>query len=72
VQATDLRAGAALVLLALSIAGESVVENVFYIDRGYQNLERSLASLGADIKRQAVPAAETEEISLRQPDICPC
>ncbi|MGI5892440.1 MAG: UDP-N-acetylglucosamine 1-carboxyvinyltransferase [Bacillota bacterium] len=69
VKATDLRAGAALVLLALASQGESIVENVCYIDRGYQSLEKSLYSLGADIKRQSVPL---EEKALMQINVCPC
>ena len=51
VRATDLRAGAALVIAGLAANGSTVVENVEYIDRGYQCLERTLQSLGADIVR---------------------
>ena len=51
VQAGDLRGGAALVIAALAAEGESRVENVELIDRGYEALERMLAALGADIKR---------------------
>lgn len=51
VRASDLRAGAALVIAGLAAAGSTVVENVEYIDRGYQCLERTLQSLGADIVR---------------------
>lgn len=52
VEATDLRAGAALVLLGLVAEGQTLVNNVYYIDRGYQNLEFSLRVLGADIRRE--------------------
>ena len=48
---SDLRAGAALTISALVAEGESVVHNVYHIDRGYENLENVFASLGADIKR---------------------
>ncbi len=51
VRATDLRAGAALVLAGLAAQGITIVENVAYIDRGYQNLELTLGQLGADIVR---------------------
>lgn len=51
VSATDLRAGAALVIAGLMAKGETEVCNVFHIDRGYENLEGKLASLGAEIKR---------------------
>jgi UDP-N-acetylglucosamine 1-carboxyvinyltransferase len=52
VEATDLRAGAALTLLSLAAEGESRVNNVRFIDRGYQNFEGALQSLGADIRRE--------------------
>lgn len=48
--ATDLRAGAALVLAALVAVGRSEVGNVCYIERGYENLCGKLQNLGADIK----------------------
>ena len=51
VQAGDLRGGAALALAALAAEGESRVENVELIDRGYERLEEMLAALGADIRR---------------------
>ena len=51
VQAGDLRGGAALVIAALVAQGESWVENVELIDRGYASLENMLASLGAQVRR---------------------
>lgn len=51
VEASDLRAGAALCLAALAAEGESVVKNVHFIDRGYEGLEERLTSLGAEIER---------------------
>jgi UDP-N-acetylglucosamine 1-carboxyvinyltransferase len=51
VSATDLRAGAALVIAGLMAKGETEVCNLFHIDRGYENLDGKLASLGAEIKR---------------------
>ena len=51
--ATDLRAGAALVLAGLAATGETEISGVHHIDRGYVHLERKLATLGADIKRRA-------------------
>ena len=50
-QAGDLRGGAALVIAALAAEGESRVENVELIDRGYEHLEDMLAALGANIRR---------------------
>jgi UDP-N-acetylglucosamine 1-carboxyvinyltransferase len=51
VTARDLRGGAALVIAALCAGGESVVENVSLIDRGYAKLEDTLSGLGAKIER---------------------
>lgn len=51
VQASDLRGGMALVIAGLCAKGETEVERVYHIDRGYENLEEKLTSLGADIKR---------------------
>lgn len=50
-RATDLRAGAALVLAALSAEGESEITDIHHIDRGYVNIVRNLYALGADIER---------------------
>ncbi len=51
VEIADLRAGATLVLAALSAKGESVILGAEHLDRGYERLEEGLKSLGADIKR---------------------
>jgi len=51
VNATDIRAGAALVLAALVAKGKTSMNNVFQIDRGYENFDGKLRELGADIKR---------------------
>lgn len=47
----DIRAGVALLIAALSAEGESIIQNVEQIDRGYQNIDGRLAELGADIRR---------------------
>lgn len=47
----DIRAGAAMVIAALISDGETEISNVVYIDRGYENLEKKLRALGADIRR---------------------
>ena len=49
--ARDLRGGAALTVAALGAVGESVIEGINYIDRGYVNLDEMLRTLGADIKK---------------------
>ncbi len=51
VTATDLRASAALVLAGLAAEGETVVRDVYHLDRGYEGLDAKLATLGAAIKR---------------------
>ena len=54
VSAPDLRGGAALVGAALAAEGVSEIDNVEYIDRGYEHIEQILSSLGADIRREVV------------------
>ncbi len=51
VMATDLRASASLVLAGLVAEGETVVDRIYHIDRGYERIEEKLAQLGADIQR---------------------
>ncbi len=51
VMASDLRAGASLILAALKAEGESVVNRIYHVDRGYEKLELRLKELGADIER---------------------
>ncbi len=53
VQITDLRAGATLVLAALAADGESIIFGLEHVDRGYEQFEQRLQSIGADIKRVA-------------------
>jgi UDP-N-acetylglucosamine 1-carboxyvinyltransferase len=51
VKATDLRAGAALILAGLTAEGTTVIEDIYHIDRGYVSIEQKLKGLGADIER---------------------
>lgn len=51
---TDLRGGASLVVAALAANGQSTVGEIHHIDRGYEKIEKDLASIGADIKRQEI------------------
>ena len=55
IQASDLRAGAALVIAALAAHGESEVSHVQYIERGYENIVEKLRALGADIRSVEEP-----------------
>jgi UDP-N-acetylglucosamine 1-carboxyvinyltransferase len=65
VKATDLRAGAALVLAGLAAEGTTVVTELHHIDRGYVQLVEKLQALGADIKRVKVDAEK--DVSSVQP-----
>ena len=51
VMATDLRASASLVLAGLVAQGETVVDRIYHIDRGYETIEEKLSQLGANIRR---------------------
>jgi UDP-N-acetylglucosamine 1-carboxyvinyltransferase len=51
VQASDLRASAGLVLAALVATGETTIERVYHIDRGYERIVEKLSAVGADIRR---------------------
>ncbi len=51
-ECTDLRGGAALVVAGLSAEGTTEIDKIFHIDRGYENIEKNLYALGADIKRE--------------------
>lgn len=51
VMATDLRASASLVLAGLVARGETVIERIYHLDRGYENLEAKLNALGANVRR---------------------
>ncbi len=51
VMATDLRASASLVLTGLVAEGETTVDRIYHIDRGYENIEEKLSGLGAQIRR---------------------
>ena len=53
VMATDLRASASLVIAGLIASGETVVDRIYHLDRGYDGMEVKLRSLGADIERVA-------------------
>jgi UDP-N-acetylglucosamine 1-carboxyvinyltransferase len=51
VMATDLRASAGLVIAGLVAQGETVVDRIYHLDRGYDRMEAKLRGLGADIER---------------------
>ena len=51
VRAVDLRAGAAMVIAALSANGTTVIDDIYHIERGYEDMVGKLRSVGADIKK---------------------
>ncbi|TVO57474.1 UDP-N-acetylglucosamine 1-carboxyvinyltransferase [Denitromonas halophila] len=53
VMATDLRASASLVVAGLVAEGETLIERIYHLDRGYEHLEQKLSALGAQVRRQA-------------------
>lgn len=61
VKATDLRAGAAMIIAALTAEGTSEIENIYHIERGYENITQKFNLLGADIRKISVPDALFEE-----------
>ena len=51
VMATDLRASASLILAGLVAEGETTIDRIYHLDRGYERIEQKLSTLGARIKR---------------------
>ncbi|QOY63974.1 UDP-N-acetylglucosamine 1-carboxyvinyltransferase [Lysobacter sp. H21R4] len=51
VMATDLRASASLILAGLVAQGETIIDRIYHLDRGYENIEEKLSGLGAQIRR---------------------
>ena len=49
--ATDLRASVSLILAALSAKGKSVINRIYHLDRGYEDIERKLRNVGASVRR---------------------
>ena len=66
VKATDLRAGAALIVAALGAEGVTEIYDIFHVERGYENMEVKLRSLGADIQKVDEPDPTAEEKALKK------
>ncbi len=62
VRATDLRAGAALIVAGLMADGVTEIHNIKYVDRGYDHIEDKLKKLGADIRREEVVREEADDL----------
>lgn len=68
VQASDLRASASLVLAALVAEGETIIDRVYHIDRGYERIEEKLRGVGAQMKRigEMLPKRQASILSTRE------
>lgn len=66
VKATDLRAGAALIVAALGAEGVTEIYDIFHVERGYENMEEKLRQLGADIRKVDEPDPAEAEKALRK------
>ena len=70
VMATDLRASASLILAGLAAEGTTVLSRVYHIDRGYQQIEKKLSALGADIRQGFRDKAVEKRPSAAFPSSC--
>ena len=64
VTAPDLRAGAALVIAGLAASGVTEIDDIYHIERGYENIEEKLRSLGADIVKKNVPGSSVRKVEV--------
>ncbi|MGN1088784.1 MAG: UDP-N-acetylglucosamine 1-carboxyvinyltransferase [Huintestinicola sp.] len=64
VTAPDLRAGAALVIAALAASGVTEIDDIYHIERGYEDIEQKLRALGADITKKTVPGTSIRKVAL--------
>ncbi|HOL78434.1 MAG TPA: UDP-N-acetylglucosamine 1-carboxyvinyltransferase, partial [Clostridiales bacterium] len=64
IRADDLRAGAAMVIAGLIAQGQTTIEDIHHIDRGYENVLGKLQALGADIKRVELNTPVTKPVSI--------
>lgn len=61
VKATDLRAGAALIIAGLAAKGVTEIEDIYHIERGYEDMEKKLRHLGADISKKVYTNSKVQE-----------
>ncbi|MBP1572479.1 MAG: UDP-N-acetylglucosamine 1-carboxyvinyltransferase [Oscillospiraceae bacterium] len=64
VRATDLRAGAAMVIAGLAAEGTTEISDIYHIERGYEGIVEKLSALGADIKKVYVPSDDELAVSV--------
>lgn len=55
IKATDLRAGMAMIIAGLVARGTTEIEDIFHIERGYEDVEKKFSALGANIRRVTLP-----------------
>ena len=63
VTAPDLRAGAALVIAGLAASGVTEIDDIYHLERGYEDIEQKLRALGADIVKKTVPGNSVRQVS---------
>src|SRR6185436_5296675 len=68
VMATDLRASASLVLAGLAARGETIVDRIYHLDRGYYRIDEKLRGLGADIERITERGLSDRRAQARAPE----
>ena len=61
VKAVDLRAGAAMVIAALAADGTTEIEDIFHVERGYEDVEKKLRDIGADVRKISIPERVLEQ-----------
>ena len=64
-RALDIRAGAAMVIAALSADGRTSIADVHHLDRGYEDLEGKLTALGAEVRRDGEPVVVPDPAAAR-------
>lgn len=64
VTAPDLRAGAALIIAGLAAGGVTEIDDIYHIERGYEDIEHKLRALGADIEKKTVPGSSVRKVAL--------
>ena len=63
VRATDLRAGAAMVIAGLAAEGQTIIDDIFHIERGYENIDLKVQALGGDMVKRYFPDLNAQAIS---------
>ena len=61
VKACDLRAGAALIIAGLAATGTTEIEDIYHIERGYEEMDKKLRGVGADIVKRSFPEIEVKQ-----------